>query len=1249
MYQNFTNKYAVSKTLRFELVPQGKTLEYLYQEGENGVLGILEEDKKRAEDYKSVKKIIDAYHKEFISEALEDIFLEGLEKFELLYINKKRSVAQEKEFQKCQESLRKQIVKKLKAHENFSKLNKKELFSQILPKFVNTQDELDLVDSFGNFTTYFKGYFENRMNMYSDEDKSTAIAYRIVHQNLPMFIDNLSIFEKCLDSQINEDYMQIEKELAIILGQYKINEIFTIEYFNKVLSQQGIDRYNQLLGGFEDGVNKQYKGLNQYINLYNQQVDKPHRIGQMKILYKQILSDRESLSFAAEEFKSDKDVLGSIGDFIKETEDTVMRIEKLCATINQYELDRIYVKSGAPITAISQVLFTDWGKITQAISDTYDMRYKGKKKINTESYDKEKTREIKSRNYYKLGYLNEVIRDLDEELNVANYYMNSDVFSKYRNAARVASEIICDYPEDKKLAQDKDAVNKIKQYLDSAKEIQHLIKPLICDISISDKDENFYGELENTASKLELITLLYNKTRNYMSKKPYSNEKIKLNFSNPQLLGGWPIKREIATSSLIFKDEQYYYLGIMNVDSKAYFKNYPKPQEAEESIFKMKYLQAADPQKDVQNLMVIEGETVKKNGRKETEGPNTGENLLLEELKNTYLPETINYIRKSRSYSKGSENFSKEDLVKFIDYYKDRVVEYFSDYHFEFLESSSYSDFGKFTDHINQQAYQVTFDEISKLYIDQLVAEGKLYLFKIYNKDFSEHSKGTPNMHTLYWKMLFDERNLKNTVYKLNGEAEMFYRPASIRPENRVIHKANEDINNKNPNNTKRKSQFQYDIVKDKRYTADKFQLHVPITLNFKAEGVNHINQEVNKCIQNTDNIHVIGIDRGERNLLYISVIDAEGKIVEQFSLNEIMSGKNKDYKVDYHQLLDTKEKERENARKEWKAIENIKELKEGYLSQVIHVISCLMVKYNAIVVLEDLNFGFMRGRQKFEKQIYQKFEKQLIDKLNYLVDKQLEAEELGGLLNAFQLTNKFESFQKMGKQNGFLYYIPAWNTSKMDPSTGFVNLLYTKYKNVQESKAFVSRFENIRYNSENQYYEFAFDYNDFTYKASGSRTKWVLCSKGTRVISFRNKNLNNAWDCEEVDLTNKFSELFDAYGIEATNNIQEQILNQTEAAFYKQYMKLMGLMLQIRNSIPNTNIDYLLSPVANKAGIFYDSRIVDNTLPNNADANGAYNIARKGLWIIQQIKDADDDGLRKIKLAISNQEWLKYAQELVE
>ena len=75
-------------------------------------------------------------------------------------------------------------------------------------------------------------------------------------------------------------------------------------------------------------------------------------------------------------------------------------------------------------------------------------------------------------------------------------------------------------------------------------------------------------------------------------------------------------------------------------------------------------------------------------------------------------------------------------------------------------------------------------------------------------------------------------------------------------------------------------------------------------------------------------------------------------------------------------------------------------------------MIAELMVKYNAIVVMEDLNSGFKRGRFKVEKQVYQKFEKMLINKLNYLVLKNKNNTEWGGIYRALQLTNKFVSFK---------------------------------------------------------------------------------------------------------------------------------------------------------------------------------------------------------------------------------------------
>src|SRR5690606_19386161 len=152
------------------------------------------------------------------------------------------------------------------------------------------------------------------------------------------------------------------------------------------------------------------------------------------------------------------------------------------------------------------------------------------------------------------------------------------------------------------------------------------------------------------------------------------------------------------------------------------------------------------------------------------------------------------------------------------------------------------------------------------------------------------YSKGRPNLHTLYWKALFDPDNLQDVAYKLNGQAELYYRTASIRAEDRIIHARKQAIDNKNPLATKQQSTFEYDLIKDKRYTVDKFQFHVPITMNFKAGGRDNINQEVLAYLKNNPNVNIIGIDRGERHLIYLTLIDQQANILKQETLNTIIS-----------------------------------------------------------------------------------------------------------------------------------------------------------------------------------------------------------------------------------------------------------------------------------------------------------------------------------------------------------------------
>ena len=408
-------------------------------------------------------------------------------------------------------------------------------------------------------------------------------------------------------------------------------------------------------------------------------------------------------------------------------------------------------------------------------------------------------------------------------------------------------------------------------------------------------------------------------------------------------------------------------------------------------------------------------------------------------------------------------------------------------YDFKYKTPSEYEHVNEFLDEIGRQAYKFNLRKIPVDYIRELVKQNKLYFFQIYSKDFAPGRKGRPDLQTLYFKAIFNELNFVNYNYKLSGFAEIFYRPASL--ERKITHPKGIPIKKKNPNAIGNKeSVFEYDLIKNKRYTEDKFLLHIPIEMNRLSDDLEfEINNIVLKNIyDNQDNKkYILGIDRGERHLIYLVLIDETGKIIKQETLNVVKNNyttsdnRKETIKTDYHRLLSEKQAERIKSKQDWKMIENIKELKSGYLSNVINKILQIMIEYQPIIIFENLNSGFKNSRIKIEKQVYQKFEKALISKLNYIVRKDLEYQELGGLFNPIQLTRQYSEKYK-GKQNGILFYVPASYTSNIDPVTGFMPFIYTKYENVAKSKDIINTFNEIKYLENEDMFKFVADYTKF-------------------------------------------------------------------------------------------------------------------------------------------------------------------------
>ncbi len=542
MLAELSNLYQLSKTLRFELKPVGKTLENIRNND------ILKNDEQRADDYQQVKQLIDNFHKDFIEWTLRDFILDIdlLRKYETFYSKASRNEKEEKAFDKAKETLRKQLAERFTTRDDYKKLFNKEFIQEILPDYVS-QDKKELVNKFNKFVTYFSGFFENRKNIYSADEKSTAIAFRCIHENLPKFLDNIKTFNQ-IKEVLRENLAQVHNDFKEYLNVLSIDELFCLDYFSITLTQKQIEVYNSVIGGRTTADDHKIQGINEYINLYNQQ-HKDKKLPLLKPLFKQILSDRDQLSARWDSFKGDKDILDAIADTYEklqstlwDTEEEAHSLQSLLSHLHKYDLSGIYIPCTA-LSLISQKQYSDYGKLKYAILENLKKenpcKSSKRKKESIEEYDARIDKLFKTYKSFSLQYINTVMAAQEDGKTIERYFATmgvtedekQDLFTRIREAFIPVASL--QVQEGKKLSQNKAAVETIKTFLDAIKDLQHFVKPLLGCGEEADKDNRFYGELLPLWEDLNKITPLYNKVRAYLTQKPYSTEKYKLNFVLP--------------------------------------------------------------------------------------------------------------------------------------------------------------------------------------------------------------------------------------------------------------------------------------------------------------------------------------------------------------------------------------------------------------------------------------------------------------------------------------------------------------------------------------------------------------------------------------------------------------------------------------------------------------------------------------------------------------------------------------------
>ncbi len=265
VFNSFTRRYALSKTVRFELKPVGKTRINIEKANPKFI-----HDQEIEDAYQVLKPVFDKLHEEFIICTLNgkeakkldvteyfklyqklraeqdkdkkdmieknigkregelrkffgDIYEKSGKQFKVdaidqnaknMLVTKLANAADDKEQKKIKKEIMKLEFLKEKSYKVLTEAGILKYIKARIDRFVamelKTRDgklvnKADLEKALGTthskgvfegFFTYLSGFNENRENYYSTDEKATAVANRVVGENLPKFCDNVLGFEK---------------------------------------------------------------------------------------------------------------------------------------------------------------------------------------------------------------------------------------------------------------------------------------------------------------------------------------------------------------------------------------------------------------------------------------------------------------------------------------------------------------------------------------------------------------------------------------------------------------------------------------------------------------------------------------------------------------------------------------------------------------------------------------------------------------------------------------------------------------------------------------------------------------------------------------------------------------------------------------------------------------------------------------------------------------------------------------------
>jgi len=1127
----------------------------------------------------------------------------------------------------------------------------------------NHEDVLQAISDVKGASPIFKHYFTSRKMILESTGKN-SYANR-VWTNFVRYNSNISLIKKVMDEQ-NQIIQSVNDSLNITAELYSEPSTYA-----NILTQDGIDLYNNIIVGLTDGVNY-IKGINQLLselNQANKDMDGFRSYKMIDTLDKQILAEGTS-QYKVDSFTTDEECFNAINDSAFTFYSLSENISTLISSLETFKLEKIGL-SAKTISFISIKFFDAPNLIKSVIVDTLKnnlLEESGKKKLSESDLRSiEKSYKNKS---FSVAYLDEIIRTLSNLESTPNYPSVEVFFEDYiRGNFKALAKTYANFSIDKNTPLS-NQVSDIKKLLDAMKDVNNVLRYFKPNRDFDDFDVDFYSMYDEYTKLDRDFNTLYNKVRAYATKTPASlaHKNATCFGSASQFSNGWtqtePNVFSKGEQTFLYKDGKYYYamfskaadtklskVKVLNEkpDSDCYSK--PVIETLAKAYMNLpKYAFTVGKEKS------IKGQFADKSITTACRDDNMLKPMFVErDFYEKYLNgwhKKSHIIAKKNTPAEITEKTTKEYkeyLIKLIDFFKEFLTLYIpsSIFDYDFLPSDKYSDIGDFFNHVDSFWYKISEGYILSSEIDKLVNDGMLYLFEVTSTEIRRQT--FKDSYSLYFKSLLSEENRVNTSIKLNGAPQFFFRPAVIDKDKRIIHKKGTTLVNRTASTGERIPEdiylriyrvlngkldkenlsieekiwlkkavtktAKYDIIKDRNYTEDKYGITFSININTDVWQRPVSSKDIVLDHIRANGTNILSVVRGEENLLYYVLMDTDGNILMQKSLN-VING------VDYHSKLKAMTYDRRLAQKNWDNSKKVEAFKEGYLKFAISEIIKLALDNNALIVIENINDSFMDKRSLVDNQVYKKFETTILKRLANYSNIKSEPTSKGGLINPYQLANPDYN----GIFNSLLMNIETSYTSNMCPVTRFVNLF--NYKNVNstnEIRAFFERFKSITFNPDTKFFEFEFDYNDFATKRAINKSTWVITSAG-------NRTMWNAQDkkYEDINPTEEIKDIFNGFFsenlVDSVNKIAPKKINRL--------FEIFKLLCSFK--VYTENGSYIISSVkTDKPGLAYDSRdVVSNELPNCADANKAYRVGQKAVITINK-------ALNNEPLGITAEEWI--------